>query len=58
MAIGHDQHAVARRLDDKTRAASLANLWDLELYEDGRVLNLIEHLLVDRLPPAAWRKGE
>ncbi len=58
MAIGHHQHRVAGCLDNKTRAASLADLRDLELDEDRRVLDLIQNLPVDRLPPAPRRESQ
>ena len=58
MAIGHHQHRVAGGLDDKPRAAPLANLWNLQLDEDRRVLNLIQNLPVDCLAPAPRRPGQ
>src|SRR5208283_5137803 len=58
MAIGHQQHRVAGCLDDKTRAATLADLRDLELDEDRRVLDLVQNLPVDRLPPAPRCEGQ
>src|SRR5271157_2649512 len=58
MAIGHHQHRVAGCLDDKTRAAALTDLRDLELDENRRVLDLVQNLPVDRLPPAPRREGQ
>ena len=50
--VRHDQHRVARGLDDKARTARFADVGNLHLDEDRRILELIQRLLVDRLPPA------